>query len=812
SLYLYVGERDAIGGFGPFLLLAAMVVLAGARTRAEHKVTYLLALILLMAVGHRTLEIFYLAPVVGFFACYAWARMGDEVTAGSPALPRGRATLLLMGASVALAVPIFLVMPRTRMSVMALTSRASLSGFGGAIAFGEMGPLKLSNRLVMKVHTSEPRLLRGSTLNEYTRSGWKNTTKGSKQMAGRAIPLLEAEREEVGPGLRVDTTTATLDVEGRPRAGEDVLVQEVLLEPFEEAYLFGAHKVLAVWAPGQHLAATTAGDVIRVEHDSRNEKLAYTVYSDGRRPDAATLRSARPFRKTGRFRERYLQLPDDLPPEVTAEATRLVGELPGIDAKAERLVRFFAEEFDYSLERRTDPNADPVADFLFGDRRGHCEYFATAMAVMLRTQGVFTRVVVGFAPGDFNRYAEAYTVRDRDAHAWVEVFFGDDVGWVEYDPTPPDDDHAVGEEEGSDLYLWMTAKLDGLDAWWQNEVVNYYYNEDGPQTESWLVRLDEFLMNEVGLRQLFNRPDEFARKAGRYLALALAGGLLLGFGTWAVRHDWGLHGGGFETLLARLLEWLRGFFAEGAPQLASPPRRGPAARLYRRARAALGRRGLELRESWTPAETLRRVREHAPELAAAFANAAYEYGGAGAYTGTEPDAPNATLDPAGAKWSRWAGYDENRDNISAVGAYEGAQGRDTGIYRPTDASKMGAQTGNATLRFNAVVREALILSFYQAVPLILDHEPNDQPLTDPEVLWLQPIDRDHTTVEWTVGSTVATGQTDVALGVVAWAALNGVGAGTYTVTARVTDPSNWVRVEPRVGMEDSVSWQVTLTR
>jgi hypothetical protein len=200
------------------------------------------------------------------------------------------------------------------------------------------------------------------------------------------------------------------------------------------------------------------------------------------------------------------------------------------------------------------------------------------------------------------------------------------------------------------------------------------------------------------------------------------------------------------------------------------------------------------------------------ELAAAFAHAAYEYGGAGSYTGGEPDAPNATLDPTGAKWARWAGHDEMRDNISAVGAYEGGLGFDTGVYRPTDASKMGPQTGNAALRFNAVVREALILSFYEAIPMILEHEPNDQPVTDPIVLWIQPVNRDHTTVEWTVGSTVAANQTDVALGVTDWARLNGIPPGTYTVSARVYDDNSWVRIEPRTRMEETISWQVTLTR
>ena len=79
---------------------------------------------------------------------------------------------------------------------------------------------------------------------------------------------------------------------------------------------------------------------------------------------------------------------------------------------------------------------DPVADFLFNVKAGHCEYFATAMAVMLRTRGVVARVVNGFLPGEYNEAAGAYTVRQSDAHSWVEVYFPETRSWVTFDPTP----------------------------------------------------------------------------------------------------------------------------------------------------------------------------------------------------------------------------------------------------------------------------------------------------------------------------------------------------------------------------------------
>ena len=93
------------------------------------------------------------------------------------------------------------------------------------------------------------------------------------------------------------------------------------------------------------------------------------------------------------------------------------------------------DKYGYSLEMKAG-GADPLADFLFNVKQGHCEYFATAMAVMLRTQGVATRLVNGFLPGEYNEASGAFTVRQSDAHSWVEVYFPETKSWVTFDPTP----------------------------------------------------------------------------------------------------------------------------------------------------------------------------------------------------------------------------------------------------------------------------------------------------------------------------------------------------------------------------------------
>ncbi|MCA1616100.1 MAG: transglutaminase domain-containing protein, partial [Acidobacteria bacterium] len=81
----------------------------------------------------------------------------------------------------------------------------------------------------------------------------------------------------------------------------------------------------------------------------------------------------------------------------------------------------------------------PLADFMFRARAGHCEYYSTAMAVMLRSVGVAARVVNGFQMGEYNDAADVFTVRQSDAHSWVEAYFPETDAWVTFDPTPTAD-------------------------------------------------------------------------------------------------------------------------------------------------------------------------------------------------------------------------------------------------------------------------------------------------------------------------------------------------------------------------------------
>ncbi len=132
--------------------------------------------------------------------------------------------------------------------------------------------------------------------------------------------------------------------------------------------------------------------------------------------------------------DRYLQLPQDLPPRVmdtarewTKDVTTPFDQAVAIEAKL--------REFEYSTNIPPPPRESDGVDYFLSTRRGYADYYASAMAVMLRGVGIPSRVVVGYVSGDWDSQQEHYVVQESHAHAWVDVFFPA-YGWVEFNPSP----------------------------------------------------------------------------------------------------------------------------------------------------------------------------------------------------------------------------------------------------------------------------------------------------------------------------------------------------------------------------------------
>lgn len=137
----------------------------------------------------------------------------------------------------------------------------------------------------------------------------------------------------------------------------------------------------------------------------------------------------------GWISERYLQLPSNVPERVRLLAQEVTAGATNPYDKATR-IQDYLRAFRYNENiQAPPPGVDPVDHFLFTMREGYCDYFSTAMVVMLRSLGIPARISAGYFTGEFDSNRGYYLVREANTHAWPEVFFPE-YGWIEFEPTP----------------------------------------------------------------------------------------------------------------------------------------------------------------------------------------------------------------------------------------------------------------------------------------------------------------------------------------------------------------------------------------
>ena len=131
---------------------------------------------------------------------------------------------------------------------------------------------------------------------------------------------------------------------------------------------------------------------------------------------------------------RYLELPTDTPNRVLTLAQELTGAEPTLYDQA-LAIESYLRKIPYTLKVEPPPFDQDVVDyFLFTAQEGYCDYYASSMVVLARAAGLPARIVVGYATGDYDSSTGQYTVRQKHAHTWVEIYFAE-IGWVEFEPT-----------------------------------------------------------------------------------------------------------------------------------------------------------------------------------------------------------------------------------------------------------------------------------------------------------------------------------------------------------------------------------------
>jgi len=288
--------------------------------------------------------------------------------------------------------------------------------FGRTMTLG--GGASLSNIVVLEVEASEPHYWRAVAYDRYTGSGWMNTD-------DRMLALAPDQAQLSPPPFRAqETFTHTVRMR---EGGEELLFYAG--QPVQSSRSAQASLSFVPVAGSQ--PATDVSMLSSQRLLGRND--SYTIESLVSRATAGQLRAAGTDYPSW-VSARYLQLPPTLPQRVIDLGRQVAAQAATPYDQAETIQNYL-RRIPYDRTIGPPPAGyDPIDWFLFENRRGFCDYYASAMVLMLRAAGVPARISQGYAAGQYDAAAQSYQVRQLDAHAWPEVFFPG-YGWIEFEPT-----------------------------------------------------------------------------------------------------------------------------------------------------------------------------------------------------------------------------------------------------------------------------------------------------------------------------------------------------------------------------------------
>lgn len=481
---------------------------------------------------------------------------------------------------------LFFVMPRMSAGNLGAYSYGTdfSSGFSDRVQLGQIGEIQQSNSVVMHVKID------GDTIGRYDLH-WRGVAlanfDGHSWSSPQTQSLLQKQSDNT---FAIPTLDGAAIIPAALRTEQPNLIHyRVLMEPIGTNVFFLAPRPRNIRGDYGRLAVDNGGAIYNF--DSTRAISHYEATSDIAVPSLAELRAARSA-YPALIRNTYLTLPA-LDPRIRQLALHITAS-PGNDYdKAAAVELYLKTHYGYTLTLPKIAETDPVANFLFVRKKGHCEYFASAMAVMLRTLGIPTRVVNGFRSDEFNDLTDSYVVRAKDAHAWVETYFPG-YGWQTFDPTPSG--NSTGTPRG-----WgrLALYVDAMASFWREWIVSY--------DSSHQYVLGQTAIN--GSRGAWESARHWAR---RHYASMLK---------WArqtqgrVQHSpgrWAVLGLGIALALVVLGNMGRVVRALYEKWLAAHPEYSPeqsAAMWYQRMARALARRGVKKSRAQTAQEFARQIED-----------------------------------------------------------------------------------------------------------------------------------------------------------------------------------------------------------
>jgi protein-glutamine gamma-glutamyltransferase len=423
-----------------------------------------------------------------------------RLTSSGPS-PGWRASFLYGGRVLSQALPLALVFwllfPRFAGPLWQIPNdqRVAASGLSDTMSPGDINQLALSDEIAFRVRFSsappppQDRYWRGPVLHDFDGQTWTRVNRFASN-----APLLPPQ------GAEYDYT--------------------VMLEPNQRTWIFTLDYATR-WDLNR-AGLTSDYTLVQPYPVSRALDVAATSYSRLQFPDALSANA----------RRIDTRLPPNRNPRTLELAQKMRVEHPDdMEYVRAALAMFTEQPFYYTL---TPPKlADNSVDrFLFDTKRGFCEHYASAFAVLMRAAGIPTRIVTGYQGGTMNPYADYWIIRQSDAHAWNEVWI-EGRGWVRIDPTSAisparvehgladtvtADDALAGRWQGSGRWLsGLRLRVDALREMWRERILDF--DQDSQRK----------------LLQMLHVPEPDGQKL--VILLATAMGLVLGWLTWQVRRE-----------------------------------------------------------------------------------------------------------------------------------------------------------------------------------------------------------------------------------------------------------------------------------
>jgi protein-glutamine gamma-glutamyltransferase len=457
------------------VLFATVTKVFSAVTRRDYAYLAALSLLMILATAVLTINttfliflIIYLFFAISTLISYEIKRSIETsrrtVTSRLPALPADRTrienALLKTAAGLGLGIVViaalfFFVIPRYRSGYLTGlgTGTENITGFSGTVRLGDLSRLMRSNTVIFRVMPQDnPRRYigikwRGVALDSFDGAHWYN----------------DNTRESAVQPVSYNRFIIPLQPGAKDRP-ERTLSYTVLLSPISSDVLFTAPFARQLTGRIHLLLLDETGSL----HDTHYglSPLKYDVVSEVGMPTPSLLRSA-PETYSKAISLLYLRLPSRIDPRIRELAERVTSPATNNYDRAAETRNYLRDHFGYTLEAQNIDPSDPIGSFLFTTRKGNCEYFASAMAIMLRTVGIPARLVNGFQTGSYNSFGKDFVVRARDAHSWVEAYFPR-YGWIPFDPTPPDPNPVIPSQ--------LDNYMDALTLFWSEWVINYDFS------------------------------------------------------------------------------------------------------------------------------------------------------------------------------------------------------------------------------------------------------------------------------------------------------------------------------------------------